>query len=170
MAATVMNPFPPMILGLDKMGVYLYLFPFLLTLAVTYGVLSYALEKQLERTARGLISVIMGFFVMLFSYFNPGVVTFFANAFGFTLIVSAGLIGIMILLGLIGIKFEDLTKNEKAKWTFSGALILIGIIIFSVSAGAAIFGTDFLATTEIWAIALMLAILGFSAWFISQTK
>jgi hypothetical protein len=159
-----------MILGLEKIGVYLYLFPFLLTLAVTYGILSYSLEKQLEKSARAVISVVMGFFVMLFSLWNPGIVTFFANAFGFTIIVGAGLLGIMILLGLVGIKFEDLTKGNKAKWTFSGALILIGIIIFAVSAGAAIFGTDFLANTEIWAIALMLAILGFSVWFITETK
>jgi hypothetical protein len=159
-----------MILGLEQIGVYLYLFPFLLTLAVTYGVLSYSLEKQLERSARAVISVVMGFFVMLFSLWNPGIVVFFANAFGFTLIVGSGLLGIMILLGLIGIKFEDLTKNEKAKWAFSGALILIGIIIFSVSAGAAIFGTDFLASSEVLAIAAMLAILGFSVWFVTQSK
>jgi hypothetical protein len=159
-----------MILGLEQIGVYLYLFPFLLTISITYGVLSYALEKQLEKTARAVISVVMGFFVMLFSTINPGIVTFFANAFGFTLIVGAGLLGIMILLGLIGIKFEDLTKNNRAKWLFTAALIVIGIIIFAVSAGAAIFGTEFLQSTEIWAIALMLVILGFSAWFITETK
>ena len=164
------NPFPPMVLGLEKIGFYLYLFPFLLTIAITYGVLSYALEKQLEKSARAVISIVMGFFVMLFSLWNPGVVAFFANAFGFTLIVGAGLLVIMILLGLIGIKFEDLAKNEKAKWAFTGALILIGIVIFAVSAGSAIFGSDFIESTEIWTIALLIAILGFSAWFITQTK
>ncbi len=164
------NIFPPMILGLDKIGVYLYLFPFLLTLAITYGVLSYSMEKQLPKSARAVISIVMAFFVMLFSYFNPGIVIFFANAFGFTLIVGSGLLGIMILLGLIGIRFEDLTKNEKAKWVFTASIILIGIIIFTASAGAAIFGTDFLAASEVWAIAAMLAILGFSVWFVTQSK
>ena len=164
------DPFPVMILGLEKIGVFLYLFPFLLTLAVTYGVLSFAMEKQLEKSARALISIVMGFFVMLFSMWNPGIVVFFANAFGFTLIVGSGLLGIIILLGLIGIKFEDLMKNEKAKWIFTGSLILIGIIIFAVSAGSAIFGTTFLESTEVLTIAVLIAILGFSAWFISQTK
>jgi hypothetical protein len=164
------DPFPVMILGLEKIGVFLYLFPFLLTLAVTYGVLSFAMEKQLEKSARALISIVMGFFVMLFSMWNPGIVVFFANAFGFTLIVGAGLLGIIILLGLIGIKFEDLMKNEKAKWIFSGSIILIGIIIFAVSAGSAIFGTTFLESTEVLTIAVLIAILGFSAWFITQTK
>ena len=166
----LVNPFPVMVLGLEKIGVFLYLFPFLLTIALVYGILSFAMEKQLEKSARALIAIVMGFFVMLFSMWNPGIVVFFATAFGYTLIVGAGLIGIIILLGLIGIKFEDLTKNEKAKWMFSGALILIGIIIFAMSAGTAIFGTTFLESSEIMAIALMLAILGFSAWFISQTK
>jgi hypothetical protein len=164
------DPFPVMILGLEKIGVFLYLFPFLLTLAVTYGVLSFAMEKQLERSARAVISIVMGFFVMLFSMWNPGIVVFFANAFGFTLIVGSGLLGIIILLGLIGIKFEDLMKNEKAKWIFTGSLILIGIIIFAVSAGSAIFGTTFLESTEVLTIAVLIAILGFSAWFISQSK
>ncbi|MCX6814430.1 MAG: hypothetical protein NTY20_02170 [Candidatus Aenigmarchaeota archaeon] len=166
----LMNPFPAMILGLEKIGVFLYLFPFLLTLAVTYGVLSYSLEKQLERSARALISIVMGFFVMLFSMWNPGIVVFFANAFGFTLIVGSGLLVIIILLGLIGIKPEDLTKNEKSKWILTGAIILIGVIIFAVSAGSAIFGTNFLESTEILTIAMLLAILGFSAWFITQSK
>ncbi len=165
-----MNPFPAMILGLEKIGVFLYLFPFLLTLAVTYGILSFAMEKQLERSARALISIVMGFFVMLFSLWNPGIVVFFANAFGFTLIVGTGLLVIIILLGLIGIKFEDLTKNEKAKWLFTGTLILIGIIIFAVSAGSAIFGTNFLESAEILTIAVLIAILGFSVWFMSQSK
>ncbi len=159
-----------MILGLEKIGVFLFLFPFLLTLAITYGVLSYSLEKQLEKTARALISIVMGFFVMLFSLWNPGIVVFFANAFGFTLIVGAGLLGIIILLGLVGIKFEDLTKNEKAKWIFTGSLILIGVIIFAVSAGSAIFGTEFLQSTEIMTIAVLIVILGFSAWFIAYAK
>lgn len=166
----LLNPFPAMVLGMEKIGVYLYLFPFLLTLAVTYGILSFTMEKQLERSARAVISIVMGFFVMLFSLWNPGIVVFFATAFGFTLIVGAGLLVIIILLGLIGIKFEDLTKNEKAKWMFTGSLILIGIIIFAVSAGSALFGTNFLESTEILTIAMLLAILGFSMWFISQSK
>jgi len=164
------NPFPAMVLGLEKIGIYLYLFPFLLTIAVTYGVLSYAMEKQLEKSARAVISVVMGFFVMLFSLWNPGIVVFFANAFGFTLIVAGGLLGIIILLGLVGIKFEDIYKNEKAKWLVTGTLILVGIVIFAVSAGSVIFGEGFLESSEIWTIVLLIAILGFSAWFITQTK
>jgi hypothetical protein len=164
------NPFPSMILGLDKIGIYLYLFPFLLTLAIVYGILSYSLEKQLEKSARAVISIVMGFFVMLFSMWNPGIVTFFANAFGFTMITGAGMLVIIILLGLIGIKPEDITKNEKAKWVFIATLTLTGIIIFAVSAGSAIFGQDFLQSTEIWTIVLLVAILGFSGWFMSQTK
>jgi len=164
------NPFPPMVLGLEKIGVYLYLFPFLLTLAITYGILSYALEKQLAKSARAVISIVMGFFVMLFSLFNPGIVAFFANAFGYTLIVSSGFLVMIILLGLVGIKPEDITKNEKAKWAMIAVIALIAIIIFTVSAGSAIFGADFIASTEIWTIALLIAILGFSAWFITQTK
>jgi hypothetical protein len=166
----LMNPFPPMLLGLEKIGVFLYLFPFLLTIALTYGILSYALEKQLEKSARALVSIIMGFFVMLFSLWNPGVVVFFATAFGYTLLVGAGLLVIIILLGLIGIKFEDITNNEKAKWVFVASIIVIGIIIFTVSAASAIFGTEFLGGGEIWTIVILLAILGFSGWFISQSE
>jgi len=166
----LVNPFPPMVLGLEKMGFYLYLFPFLLTLALTYGVLSYALEKQLEKSARAVISIVAGFFVMLFSFFNPGIVAFFANTFGYTLIAGAGFLVMLILLGLVGMKPEDITKNEKAKWAMTGVIILIAIIIFTVSAASAIFGSEFIEGTEIWTIALLIVILGFSAWFVTQTK
>ena len=149
------SPFEPMVLGLEQLGVYLYLFPFLLTLAIVYGILSYSLKEQLPTSARGLVSVIVAFFVMLFSLWNPFIVLFFANVFGYGLIVGSGLLMIIIVLGLMGIKPEDLTKNEKFKWPFVGVMILIFVLVIAGVVGTSMLGLN-AGSGEFWTAMLFI--------------
>jgi len=164
------EPFSPMILGLQELGIYLYLFPFLLTLAIVFGVLSYALKEQLPTSARGVISIIIAFFVMLFSVWYPGIVVFFANLFGFGLIAGSGLLLIVILLAFMGIKPADIASNEKAKWTFTAALIFIALLITAAAVGTAMFGTAaLLQTSEFWTIIFFVIILALVMLFFGKS-
>lgn len=152
------SPFEPMILGLHQLGVYLYLFPFLITLAVVYGILSYSLAEKLPVTARGLISIIFGFFVMLFSLWNPEIVIFFANIFGYGLILACAFLMILIVLGIMGIKPEDLVQNEKFKWPVVGIVILVFVIVIS-SIIANAFGFKGVETSEFWTVVLVIILI-----------
>ncbi|MFH1978604.1 MAG: hypothetical protein ABIJ92_04735 [Candidatus Aenigmatarchaeota archaeon] len=134
------SAFPVILQNLQNMGFFLYLFPFLLALAIIYGVLSFSLSAQLPNSARGLISIIFAFFVMLYSSFNVGIVTFFANLTGIGLIVGSGILFVAILLGLIGFDIKKLTEGDgHSKWIWILAIIVIAILIF-FAAGADQFG------------------------------
>ncbi|UCD07217.1 MAG: hypothetical protein JSW41_05330, partial [Candidatus Aenigmatarchaeota archaeon] len=107
-----------MLQNMQYMGFFLYLFPFLLALAIFYGVLSWSLGERLPKSARGLVSIIIAFFVMLYSSWNVWIVTFFAEYFGAGLVLACGILVVAILLGLAGYKIEDLFKGTYSKWVF----------------------------------------------------
>ena len=161
--------FSPMISNLQELGIYLYLFPFLISLAFTYGILSYALKDQLEKTARGLISILVSFFVMLFSMWNPGIVEFFANIFGYMLILGTGFLAMVILLAFMGIKPSDVVKNEKAKWTFIATVAFIVLITFVAAVGSVLFGSAaYLQSSQFWTIILFIVIIAVVMWSMSK--
>jgi len=135
--------FPQILQTLQGMGFFLYLFPFLLSLAIIYGVLTFAFggeKKILPKSAIGLIAIIFSFFVMLYSSFNIGIVTFFANLTGAGLIVGSGILFVAILLGLVGFDIGKLTGGEgSSKWVWILGVMVIALLIF-FAAGADQFG------------------------------
>ena len=59
-----------------QLGFFQYLFPFLLALAIMYGILKWATGDRLGKSSTALISLILSFFVMLFAGSNPQIVGF----------------------------------------------------------------------------------------------
>jgi len=158
-----------LIWSMEEMGFFLFLFPFLLALAIVYGVLRYSLPDAIPKPATALISIIIAFFVMLYSSFNTMVAQFFMNLSGMGLIAGCGILIIVILLGLMGIKTEDITKNSVAKWSFVFTLIFIGIIIFfGAGAGWLIQVPYWSTTSEFWAAIFFVVILALVMWFFSR--
>ena len=92
--------FQQMIQNMVSLGFFQFLFPFLLALAIFYGLLRWALPDQLPNSATGLVSLILAFFVMLFASANPGIVEFFKDISGWALIAGTGILFLVILLGL----------------------------------------------------------------------
>ena len=167
--ADLVSPFPPMILGMEQLGIYLYLFPFLLTLALVYGVLSYSLKDQLPNSARGVVSLVAAFFMLLFSYFNPAIVSFFVNLFGYGLIVGSGVLILIFLFGLFGIKPEDVTSEKKAKWIYVAAMVIISVVVISASVATMYMGTiTFLQSTSLWVFAFFIILVIGALWFLSE--
>jgi len=121
--------------SLEGMGFFLYLFPFLLALAIVYGVLSFALKAQLPNSARALVSIIIAFFVMLYSSWNTAVVAFFGQLSGLGLIIGSVILFLVILLGLFGLKPESITGGEKGRWI---AILVIVVLIILIAASAGI--------------------------------
>ena len=166
--------FPNMLQNMENMGFFLYLFPFLLALAIFYGVLHWAMGERIPKSGIGLISIILSFFVMLYSSWNVGIVSFFANLGGAGLIVGSGILFAAILLGLMGFKISDLTGDvagKKFKWVFILGVLVIAIMIF-FGAGGASFGLipSWSNQGEFWTIVFFIVIVGLAVWWLGEDK
>src|SRR4030042_3663966 len=96
--------FENLFVTMQNLGMFQYLFPFLLALAIFYGILFWAMGERLKKGPTALISIILAFFVMLYANINPMIVGFFTTLGGTTLIIASGLVVIAIFLGLAGFK------------------------------------------------------------------
>lgn len=163
--------FPQITQNLQNMGIFLYLFPFLLALAIFYGVLHWSLGDRLPKSAVSMISIILAFFVMLYSSWNTAIVSFFANLSGAGLIVASGLLFVAILLGLVGFKVTDLTGDAmgRGKWVFLIGVILIAILVF-FGAGGGAFGLipSWSNNGEFLTALFVIAIIGLAVWWLGD--
>ena len=128
------SPFVPLIGNLNQLGFYQFLFPFLLVLAISYGALEYALggakdKRIMPKSAIAIISMIIAYFVVNYSGgVGSGMALFFTQLFGQGMSVAVGILVIIILLGLFGIKPTELKEGKKT----AGFTALVGIIVLIV--------------------------------------
>lgn len=155
-----MAAFQTLIQNMMRMEFFQFLFPFLLALAIIYGLLRYALPKQIPKSAAGVISLIIAFFVMLYSSWNYMIVQFFANLGGGFLIVGSGILFLVILLGLVGLKPEEIWQKGKAKWIVVLLVVFIASVIFFGAGGTMLVGIpSWAANTDFWTIIFFVVIL-----------
>jgi hypothetical protein len=158
-----MAAFETLIQNMMRLEFFQFLFPFLLALAIVYGLLRWALPDQLPKSATGVISLIVAFFVMLYSSWNYMVVQFFANISGGFLIVGSGILFVVILMALVGLRPQDLwpgAKEGKAKWIVVLLAIFVGALIFFGAGGYWLVGVpSWAASTDFWTIIFFVIIL-----------
>ncbi len=163
--------------NLNQLGFFQFLLPFLLFLAIIFGVLRWGVP-QLDKTASALVAIIGAFFVLNFSGgVGISIALFFTNLFGSGIILLSGILIIIIFLGLIGIKVSDLFKIEGGKvpgrlWAFMLLLVFIGVLIFIGAGGGNLLSlpTSFGGFTggDVTAMIFFLIILGIAVWFLGQ--
>lgn len=170
------NIFVTMLGNLQQLGFFQFLFPFLLILAIAYGVLRASLKEYLPKSAAALISIIMAFFVMNYSG-NVGyqIALFFSNLFGMGLVVATGILVVVILLGLLGLGVRELTAEKPAMSTvaFGIAIIFIVFLIF-VGALGGMTGIPGLGNislgSDFWSIIFFVIILVLVLWLLTREK
>ncbi len=159
-----------MLQNLVNMEFFQLLFPFLLALAIIYGLLRYALKDQLPKSAAGLISVIIAFFVMLYSSWNSWVYIFLTNISGVWLMVACVALFLVLLLGMFGISFKDLTEKMWLKWLVALVIIFIIIIAFFGTSGYGYGIPYWLMWGDFWTIIFFIAILAIVMYFFSRSE
>jgi hypothetical protein len=163
--------FEQMIQSMVNLGFFQFLFPFLLSLAIIYGVLAWGAKDRLPKSASGLIALILSFFVMLFAGANPGIVLFLQNLSGGFLAVASGILFLVILFGLMGFKVEQLFDKEKSsRWVFILAIILIVVVIFFGAGGALITPGAIPISSDFWTIIFFVVMLILVLWFLGRDK
>jgi hypothetical protein len=159
--------FGTLVANMSRLGFFQFLFPFLLALAIVYGLLSWALKEQIPKSARALISLIVAFFVMIYSSWNVMIVNFFAQLSGTWLIVATGLIFIVLLLAVVGFDVKDLTKGKFSKWVLVLLLVGIGIILFfGAGAGFLVNVPGVVFSSDLWTVLFFVVILAVVLYFL----
>jgi hypothetical protein len=158
--------FYSLVTTLQSMGIYQFLFPFLLALAIFYGTLMYALKDRIQKGPIGLISIVLAFFVMLFAATNPQIVPFLAILTGTTGMVATGILMIVVLLALAGFKLEGIFTGT-TRWVLALVLIGIGILLFMGAGGSNILPSVFISS-DITAAVIVIIIIGLAMWFMTH--
>jgi len=162
-----MGIFDTLVSNLQQMGAFQFLFPFLLALAIFYGVLMYALGDKIKKGPVGLISIVLAFFVMLFAATNPQIVPFLAILSGTTGMVATGILMIAVLLGLAGFRLHDVFEGKFSKWILVLVLIVIGILLFIGAGGSNVLPSVFISS-EITTAIIVIVIIAIAMWFMTQ--
>jgi hypothetical protein len=153
-----MNPFEILVYNLNTMGFFGFILPWVFIFCIAFGLL--AKTKVLGDDARiaAVVSIILGFFVV--GYGGPGLANFFVNIFGIAAAVLAGILVLVLFMGMAGIPIDQLAKNKAVL----ALLIGIAVLVFAVAAGA--FTTIVNPTTI--AIVLILIVMAAAVAFIAK--
>jgi hypothetical protein len=166
------DPFAQMVMNLQNMGFFQYLFPFLLAFAIMYGVLKWVFKDKIEPRVVALISVVLSFFVMLYSAYNTWLYTLLAEASGIWLGMATVLLFIVVLAALAGVNVHDLLGSEKRSWIkYLVVLVILYIVIASfLGTGYMSFLPPWLTGTDLWTVVLVVVILAIVFWFVGGEK
>ena len=158
------NPIEELIVNLKAIGFQLVLL-WLLTLAVVYGILSH-LELPKSITARGVISIVSAFMVLLAAAGSQAA-NFISNLITSSVLVAFGLMIAMIFLEITGTKSGGEHIFAKHPKFFGMALIILAILIFIGAGGLGLLNIPVFALSDpLIAIIFFLLIMVASIWIL----
>jgi hypothetical protein len=162
--AFAQNPVEDLIVNLRAIGFQLVLL-WLLTLAVVYGILSH-LELPKSTSARGVISIVSAFMVLLASA-GTQAADFISNLVTSSILVAFGLLVAMIFLEITGTKVGGEHIFAKHPKFFAAALLILAILIFIGAGGLGLLNIPVFALSDpLVAIIFFLLIMVASIWIL----
>ncbi len=153
-----MGPFEVMIHNLSQLGVFGFLLPWIFIFVVMYALLLKSKALGEDHKIIGVISIVVAFFVVAFG--GPAMAKFFTNFFGTMALVLAGVLGIILVVGLTG---ADVSKTLNTK-SILAVLAGIVVVVFVISLGA--YGVNIGST--IVSLVFILALLAVAVMFITK--
>lgn len=164
------NPIEDMVIGLRAAGFQLVLL-WLLTLAITYGVLSH-LNMPKSISTRGVISIAAAFMVLVAAA-GTQAAAFVSSLTTASIVVAVGLMITMMFLEIVGAKVSGEHIFAKNPRFFGGAIIVLSILIFIGLGGLGIinFPSIFISLTDpLLAILFFLIIIVASIWILVKEE
>jgi len=153
-----MNPFELLVSNLNVMGFFGFILPWVFIFCIAFGLLAKTKVLGDDTRIAAVVSIILGFFVV--GYGGPGLANFFVNIFGIAAAVLAGILVLVLFMGMAGIPIDQLAKNKAVL----AVLIGVAVLVFAVAAGA--FTTMVNPTTI--AIVLILIVMAAAVAFIAK--
>ncbi|MEM7815234.1 MAG: hypothetical protein QXF55_02755 [Candidatus Aenigmatarchaeota archaeon] len=125
-----MNPFEVLVHNLNALGFFGFLLPWVFIFVVAFGLLAKTKALGDDMRIAAVASIVLGFFVVGFG--GPWLASFFVNVFGLGAAVLAGLLVLVLFMGMTGMGLDQLAKNKAVL----AVLIGIAVIVFAIAAGA----------------------------------
>ncbi|RLJ03226.1 MAG: hypothetical protein DRP11_01370 [Candidatus Aenigmatarchaeota archaeon] len=156
--------FEAVVQNLESAGFFSYILPWLLTLAIVFGVLEHY-EMPKSKSARAVISLVAAFTVLplggLIAPFLTGLVRGF-------IAIAAGILVAIIFVEMLGYKVSD-TKNifQEHPTEFGIVMILIAILVFIGAGGMKLLGWEFKVGENTLAMLFFLAVISLGVWWIT---
>jgi hypothetical protein len=166
--------FEDMIQNMSRMGLFQYLFPFLLSFALLYGLMEWVFKggKLGGNRVHALIAIVLSFFVMLYSSINTSLYQMLTQVSGVWLGIGVVALLLVLITELLGINLRDVLSGEKNKWMkYAIVLIVIYIVMYAffgnVMSG---FLPSGLGSSDIWTVVLVIVIIGIVFAFVGGEK
>ena len=165
--------FETMVQNMQRMEFFQYLFPFLLSFALLYGLMQWVFDKNLGgKRVHTLIALIIAFFVMLFSSYNEWLYGFLTQISGAWLGLATVALLIVLFAQLIGISIPSVLSGaggEKRSWVKYIIILIIVWIVLSVFlgiAGMAMWLPAWFTGSDLWTVILVVVIIGLVFYFV----
>jgi len=129
MVFSMVNPFEVLVSNLNEVGFFGFLLPWVFVFAVTFGILVKSKAFGEDQRISAVVAVVLGFFVVGFG--GPFLAEFFVTIFGVAAMVIAGILIVVLFMGMAGIGLDKISNNKAAVAFFVG----IAIIIFFIALG-----------------------------------
>lgn len=145
------------------------LFPFLLGMTIVYVLIQWAAGDRIGNAPNAMISIIVGFFVMLYFSWNPTLYATLTTMSGVLLMVASAILFFIILLALVGVKIEELGKEEEGKGLKVILILIIAFIVIVIVFGATPFGIPYWLTgSDFWTILFFIVIIAIVLYFLGK--
>lgn len=140
--------------NLRQIGFYDFLLPFILFMAIIYGLLKKYEPVGDETSVNATIAVAASFFII--NYTPLGL--FFTQSFGMASMIIAGLLVLILFAGMVGINIADVFEGNKTVSVI--ALLLIAVVIFLGARGAELMKSPSweVTTTIVMLFAMIIAV------------
>ncbi len=158
------DPFSVLIGNLARLGFYNFVFQWLFTMALIFGLLLKAKLFEGQQALNGLFSTVVASFLVHYTPTGFGLDTFFTRVLGMGALILVVIFVILLFMGLVGLKGEDIFKAENLGGGAALALLLglFGFLLFS-------FG-GFNISSDIITIVVVMIMIIFVVLFIARGK
>ncbi len=158
------DPFSVLLGNLSRLGFYNFVFPWLFTMAIIYGILLKSKMFEGQAALNGLLSIVVAFFLVNYTPVGFGLDAFFTRILGMGALILVVIFVVLLFMGLVGLKGEDIFKAENLGGGAAVALLLglFGFLLFS-------FG-GFNISADIITIVVVMIMIIFVVLFIARGK
>ena len=140
---------------------FVYIFPWMLTLAIVYGILEHY-KIPSSQSARGVISIVAAFLVLPV---GPMIAPFLTNMVKSLIVIGVGILVALIFVELLGYKVgKGENIFEKYPVGFGVILIIIAILVFIGSGGMELLNINIQIDSNVLSALFFFAIMIFGVW------